>query len=354
MSASSAARAQEADHTAEVLEEIRVEISANNDDLATARERRNAVQGVAQGYNGALRTFSSGSVAHGTVNNPVDDADCGVVLNRVVHPTLGPDGADGDGPRMITESIRDHVMVKVREIYPRARGTLIKRAILITFDEPDDEGVDPSVDLVVALTRKDAEGLWIPNREADDWDASHPEEHTRLLTGDEKPLRVHRARVIRMAKAAIKHDTTPALISFNVEALALSHITTVASLAVSLQLFFAKAASDIARGLTDDPAAISGTIKLPGGMTRERSAKRLRHFADKLQEAIDNGDDREAVESALAELYPAQLPDAQRSAKARLADAIRRSDVGAIRTGLSIAPAAAVKPTHSYGDGASA
>lgn len=248
--------------------------------------------------------------------------------------------------------MREHVMAIVRETYPGARSRLTKRAILVRFNEPNTDGVDPSVDLVVALTRKDADGLWIPNRDKDDWDASHPEEHTRLLTADGKSLRVHRARVIRLAKAAIKHDSTPALISFNLEALALEHITGVQTLAESLQLFFERASSSIKAGLTEDPAGVSGKIKLPDGMTRERSSKRLRHFANKVQEAIDHSADWDAVEVALAELYPEQLPDAQRSAKGQLADAIRRGDKASIRGGLAIAPAATIKPTRSYGDDA--
>jgi len=214
--------------------------------------------------------------------------------------------------------------------------------------------VDPSVDLVVALTRKDDDGLWIPNRDSHDWDASDPEEHTRMLTAKPKALRVHRARVIRMAKAAIKHDATPALISFNIEALALTHITAVATIGESLQLLLESAATDISHGLTDDPAGVSGKIKLPDGMTRTRSAKRLRFFADKVQEALDNTADRAVVKSALSELYPEQLPNAQRSANAKLANAIRRGDTNAIRSRLAIAPTAVIKPTRSYGDDAAA
>lgn len=353
MSWTAAARAEEPDHANDVLEEIRQEISASDDDLREARKRRDLVLKAAASFPGTLRTFKSGSVAHGNVNNPVDDADGGMVLDRRVYVELGPDSADGEGPEDIVNEVRDHVMGIVRETYPKARSRLIKRAILIRFNEPNADGVDPSVDLVVALTRKDAEGLWIPNRDKDDWDASHPEEHTRLLIAGGKALRVHRARTIRLAKAAIKHDSTPALISFNVEALALEHVTELRTIAESLQLFFHEAASSIKAGLTEDPAGVSGKIKLPDGMTRERSSKRLRHFADKLQEAIDHNDDRDAVEEALAELYPDQLPDVQRSAKAQLADAIRRGDKTAISTGLAVAPAATIKPTRSYGDDAS-
>lgn len=350
MSLSAAARAGDPDYASDVLEEIRQEISANDDDLREARNRRDAVLKAAAGFDGTLRTFRSGSVAHGNVNNPVDDADGGVVLDRRVHVSLGPDSADGDGPKEIVDDVRGHLMPLVRKTYPKARSRLIKRAILIRCNEPNAAGVDPSVDLVVALTRRQKKGLWIPNRDKDDWDASDPEEHTSLLAADGKRLRVHRARIIRLAKAAIKHDSTPALISFNVEALALEHVTEVEAMVESLQLLFDKAASSIKAGLTDDPAGISGKIKLPDGMTRERSAKRLRHFAEKVQEAIDHSDDRNAVESALAELYPDQLPGAQRSAKAQIANAVRRGDKGDMRRGLSIAPAAPVKTPRSYGD----
>lgn len=347
-----AARAESPDHAEDVLEDIRQEISASDSDLAEARERRTVVLDAAAGFDGALRTFASGSVAHADVNNPVSDADGGLVLDRRVHSSLGPDSDDDEGPDAVMDEVRNHVMGVVRESYPSARSRLIKRAILVKFNQPNADGVDPSVDLVVALNRKDATGLWIPNREYDDWDASDPEEHTRLLTAKPKALRVHRARVIRLAKAAIKHDTTPALISFNIEALALIHITSIKALGESLQHFFDHAANDIKAGLTEEPAGVSGKIKLPDGMTRTRSAKRLRFFADKVQEALDNTHDRDAVQAALAELYPDELPNVPRSAKAKIAEAIRRHDTRGIRTGLAIAPSAVIKPARAYGDDA--
>jgi hypothetical protein len=352
MSYNLAAQADESDHAADVLDEIRQDISASDADLKEARKRRDLVLDAAATFAGALRTFKSGSLAHADVNRPVNDGDGGVVLDRRAYPELGPDSSDAKGPESIMGKVRNHVMSSVREAYPNARSRLTKRAILIKFNQPNKAGIDPSVDLVVALTRKDAEGLWIPNRDSDDWDASHPEEHTRLLVAKPKDLRVHRARVIRMAKAAIKHDATPALISFNIEALALEYISEIRTLGESLQRFFDKASADIKTGFTDDPAGVSGRIKLPEGMTRERSSKRLRFFADKVQEALDNSDDLDKVEAALAELYPDQLPDAQRSAKASLAEAIRRGDTGRIRGGLSLAPAAVIKPSRSYGDDA--
>ena len=156
MQYASAARREEPDHSEDVLEEIRQAISASDNDLEEARKRRDLVLKVAATFDGVLRTFKSGSVAHADVNNPVDDADGGAVLNRRVHTTLGPDSEAEQGPEEIMAAVRDHVMPVVRETYPEAKGRLIKRAILITFNSPNSDGVDPSVDLVVALTRKDA------------------------------------------------------------------------------------------------------------------------------------------------------------------------------------------------------
>jgi hypothetical protein len=345
------AKAEEAVHAEEVLEEIRGRISADDDDLREARHRRDLVLEAVNSF-GVLRTFKSGSVAHATVNNPVSDADCGAVLDRRSYANLGPDSEEEEGPDEIMDAVRKHVMGVVREEYEDARSRLIKRAILIRFNEPNADGVDPSVDLVVALTRKEGAGIWIPNRDYDDWDASDPECHTRLLTAKPKDLRRHRARVARLGKAAIKGDSTAALISFNVEALVLDHIDEVDGLIYSLQHFFDEASRSIKAGLTDDPAGVSGKIKLPDGMTRARAAKRLGFFADKVQEAID-AEDRETAEATLAELYPDQLPDAKRSAKRALAKALRSGDDMGIRAGLAIPAAAAIKPVRSYGDGTS-
>ncbi|HWM55524.1 MAG TPA: hypothetical protein VNO20_09070 [Solirubrobacterales bacterium] len=345
------AKAEKASDVEAVLDEVRIEISANDDDLRETRKRRDLVRDAAESFVGVLRTFNSGSVAHGTANNPVDDADGGAVLNRVSYPDLGPDSDEEGGPDDLMREMRDHVMAIVRKDYPKARSRLTKRAILIEFHKPNSDGVDPSVDLVVALTRKDAVGLWIPNRDRDEWNASHPEEHTRLLVAKPKGLRVLRARVIRLSKAAIKKDSTPALISFNVEALALKIVDDEnEGLAEALQRFFDVAADEIKARYTEDPAGVSGRIKLPEGMTRSRSSRRLRFFADKVQEAID-AESREDAEAALAELYPDELPGTPKSSKKSLAEALNAGDEKRVRTAASVAPAAAFKPgMRSHGD----
>lgn len=247
------------------------------------------------------------------------------------------------------DAVRDHVMEKVREKYPKARSRLIKRAIEIKFNSPTADGVDPSVDLIVALYRKETKGLWIPNRDKGSWDPSDPICHTELLTAEPKSLRRFRARIIRLAKSANKSNGKPVLISFNIEALALEIITEVSSLAEGLELFFREAAISIRAGLTNDPANVSGKIKLPEDITRTTAAKRLDFFADQVAKARA-ADTRAAAEDALAELYPEQLPQAARSSKAQLAASLRsgNSSPRAIQAfGLA---STGLKTTRHYGD----
>ncbi|MGH2941443.1 MAG: hypothetical protein ACRDLN_01520 [Solirubrobacteraceae bacterium] len=241
----------------------------------------------------------------------------------------------------------EFVCRELREEYPRIRFELTKRAILFSFDEPiDDE--DPTVDLVICLTRRDQPGYWIPNRKRGRWDASDPETHTALMTAPPKDLRVHRARVIRLAKAAIKNDEDRAVMcSWNISALALTHVTAIGKLSESLAVFFAETAASIEKGPTKDPAGVSAPIKLPDGMTSERAVKRLRCFAERMAEAIEHRDDHTRALKVLGEVFRKQLPEAPRSAKQGLADQLRQGNTSA---GVAAAFGTVSKTPRSFGD----
>lgn len=345
----STAATPEPDHAADILNDVRSRISADDDHLREARARLTAVLKGAESFPGYLRSFRAGSLAHKTVNTPVSDGDGGIVLDRRSYPTLGPDSVTQAGPEATMVALRDHVMPIVRESYPSAKGRLTRRAIKITFGEPDDEDAnDPTVDLVIGLTRKDELGLWIPDKTNATWTASDPEYHTKLLTDPPTDLRRLRAKVIRLAKAAIKHDATPVLSSFNVEALTLEIITELEALPDALATFFDKAASGIKRGRTEDPAGISGPIKLPVGVDLERAAKRLRTLADAAARAVEHTDDLDKVKKQYAVVYPDHV-DVPATSTSAIADALRRKDMPGVRRGLGVAPAAALKPTRSYG-----
>ena len=285
-------------NTAAFLNEIHAELAPSDDTLSAARSRRDEVLAKARTFPGALRTYISGSIAHRTANHDTD-ADCGLVLDRRSHPKLGPDG-EGEGPNQLVEEVRQLLRDRLKEDHPDMRFRVTKRAIKVSFNEPLDDGTDPSVDLIVALTRKD-QGLWIPNTETKGWDASDPEYHTKVLTDDPAELRRVRAKVIRLAKGWNTQYSEPGLCSFNIEALALKCITEEHGVPDGLAELFRYAASDLKKRLTPDPAGVSKPIKLL--IDRDTVVGRLQRAAKSMREALDNDDDKTKVQEAMAGLY---------------------------------------------------
>src|ERR1700733_1318816 len=64
------------DYASQILADVRGQIAVDDEILSETKARRNLVKRVARRFPGALKTFDSGSVAHGTVNRPVADEDC--------------------------------------------------------------------------------------------------------------------------------------------------------------------------------------------------------------------------------------------------------------------------------------
>lgn len=333
------------DYAGQVLTDVRRQIAVDDDVLSETKARRNLVKKHARSFPGALKTFDSGSVAHGNVNKPVSDADCGVVLDRRKYQELGPDGDDVP-PNNIVNEMAEHVIDGVREEYPDAIYKVCKRAILIEFHERIDEQQDPSVDLIVALSRVEGDGRWIPNTEAERWDASDPEKHTRLLNDVDISARVHRARVIRLAKAAVKQDATPVVSSFNLEALALDYVDDDNTIAESLRDLLLEGADSLVEGPTPDPAEVSDPIKLPDGVSRATAVARLRELGDAVARAIDAATLKDA-ETALAKVFPDHVESG--SGVRSLGDALRRHKRARMGTAFGIG-AADLKPARAFGD----
>ena len=340
----------------QVLDDVRAQLAPDDVVLKEARERRDLVRAAAESFNGALRTYRSGSLAHGTANCPVHhrdqglDADCGVVLERRVHTLLGPDGV-GIGPIEIVNKMVAHITSKVREQYPSATFRVTKRAILIEFHQPLATTEDPSVDLIVALTRKDKPGLWIPNTEKDDWDPSHPEKHTELFTSGDRSLRGTRARAVRLAKAENKRTGMPLLCSFNVEAFGWMFTESGMSVPSALAALWRKGAADLRVRLTPDPAEVSPPIKVAD---RDAAIRDLEYAASQLEAAMSKPWDEEWVTGQLALLWPEFIARPGETSKARLAAAMKnKSHLGVTGAGLlstSTSTGTALKHPRSFGD----
>lgn len=335
-------------HTDDILVEIQKKIAPSDETLEAVRSRRDEVLSIAGRYVGTLRTYTAGSIAHRTANDDTD-ADCGVVLDRRSYHELGPDG-DGGVPNDIVEDVRSYIRDRLKDRHPDIAFRLTKRAIKVTFNEPLPDGSDPSVDLIVALTRA-AGALWIPNLEQKRWDASDPECHTRLLTAEPAGLRRMRAKVIRLAKAWNKQYSQPGLCSFNIEALALEAIKEEVGVADGLATFFNYAASDLSKRQTPDPAGVSAPIKTP--IERQTAASRLGKAAETLETALNSDNENDARDDLASVYWVYVTPSPGSSSKAAFAKALREgnSAVRVVPGSISVAGSAgvALKTTRAYG-----
>jgi len=343
-------------YTNNLLDDVRAQLAPEDTVLKEARERRDIVCAAAESFRGATRSFASGSLAHKTANCPIHqrdkglDADCGVVLSRVFFPELGPDGTAKEGPDDILAAVLAHTRPRVLRRWPRATFTITKRAIYIEFHAPLPGGEDPTVDLVVGLTRASGEGLWIPNTEQHRWDPSHPEKHTDLLTAEPQQLRLTRAHAIRLAKAENKRSGEPVLCSFNIEAFGLMFVAPGMSQATVLGAMWRRGAADLREQLTPDPAGVSAPIKVAD---RDRAIERLDAAADALESALAQDGDPVAVRRYLRPLFPEFIAEtAGEATKARAVEALkshqwpRVASTGVLTTGVG----ASLKQPRSFGE----
>lgn len=342
--------------TQDLLDDIRQQLAPSDEVLKEARARRDLVRGIGETFPGTVRSFQSGSLAHGTANCPIHqrdaglDGDAGLVLDRRTHPHLGPDSDAKVGPSEIVEAIRSHVAVGVRKRYPAAVISTTKRAILVEFHSALREGEDPTVDLVVCIDRQGKPGVWIPNTEKDSWDPSHPEKHTELLTAEPAQLRRVRARAIRLAKAENKRTATPPLSSFNIEALALMFVEDGIDSARALLAIWRDGAADLQIRLTPDPAGVSAPIKVADP---DLAVSRLEAAANVLQSALDHDDDEDWVRRQLAQLWPDFVAGSPASVtKARLAEALKsgKKVSAAAGVGLALSGGTALKAPRAFGE----
>ena len=341
--------------TQDLLDEVRKQLAPDDAALSLARRRRDAVRAAAATFRGVLRHYPAGSLAHGTANCPIHhrdlglDGDCGVVLDRRSWASLGPDG-QGVGPVDVVNAMRDHLAAALRSNYPGATLQVTKRAILIEFHDALPTLEDPSVDIVVGLTRANAPGLWIPNTETNTWNPSDPEQHTALLTGEPKAQRVTRARAIRLAKAHNKLAVPPPLCSFNVEAFGLMFVKPGSGLPQALLDLWSGGAVDLSRRLTPDPAGVSQPIKVAD---RAEAVRVLSEAAKALQLALGNDANPAFVRSVLQPLWPDFISPRPGEVSKAMAVARTRSGEGLRITGAGLLSATAgstLKQPRSFGE----
>ncbi len=332
-------------HTNNILEDVRQQTAAEKPALDVARNRRDDVLGVASTLPGTLETYRSGSLAAGLMIRPVTDGDCGLVLDRRVFPELGPDG-NGVGPMEKVRAVKRLLLSGLRDTYPNVTVEVMKRGLLIEMHEPMDEDQDPTVDLVIALNRRQDDALWIPKIDWDDesatWSPGHPKKHLQLLRGGSEDLIRVRSRIIRLGKAWKNQFDDPGICSFNIAALALEAIEFPEPLDRAMVRFFEYAAAALAIAETDDPAGVSGPIHVDDQPGRHEVVRRLERSAASMRQALAHDDDLDTVTDLMRMVFPDQVKPP--SAQVRIADALRSksSSVG-LGSGLGLTTGASTQ-----------
>lgn len=346
------------DASNQALRDILNQISVAVPVLNEAKKRRSTVLEMSMKHPSALdgSAYRSGSVAHGTQNSPLEDADGGNMMDRrsVEFRGFGP---GGEGPVRFIEDMAAFIEPLIKTEYPNARLDLSgNRAIKIDFNQvvevEDGVSIDPYVDLMVGLSREEG-GIWIPNKRTNSWDVGDPKWHTwRMTESDPKELRVHRAHILRLAKRAVKEDNRApgrrqVMYSWNLSALALEVITQKRSLGDSLALFFGYAAHSIAKQLTNDPSPrVTEPLKLPDGVTQNEASARLWKMHESVSEA-NRQLSKIGARQALADLYGTDMGAILEREKRALSGGLRNAN------GLAVASVLGVdsppKPVLSHG-----
>lgn len=333
----------------DLLDEVREQIEADDDALAETRARLQLVRTSGESFYGALRSYRSGSLAVHSMNAPVTDGDGGLVLNRNNYPGLGPEGTGEEAPADIVEELRSHLGPLIREVYPDAWVGTSKRGPKVHFGALLADGTDPTVDLVLALTRKEGEGIWIPNLDDDSWDPSHPEKHRDLFNDGATAFRSTRRKITRLAKAWNKQYTVPGASSFEISTWAYEFVTPGLGMAKGLWTVFDSAASRLEAGdPTPDPAGVSADLHLE--IDAHRMAKRLRAAATNMKAALDATNDDD-VRDGLSKVFWNYL-DSPKAATSSLAEAAKklRTPTTAAAIGVPVlATTAGASVARAYG-----
>lgn len=289
------------DTVASLLVEVRKQIEAPDDGLREARQRLTLVLSKAASFYGTLRTYRSGSLAAHTMNAPVTDGDGGLVLNRNYYPRLGPDGLDEEAPEDIVEELIEHLRPLLRETYPDVKMYKSKRGPKIHFFAPLADGTDPTVDIVVAMSRKKGNGLWIPDLKAGEWEASDPEGHITLFNDSTPAVRSTRRKIMRLAKAWNKQADKPGASSFLMSVWAYEFVEPGMGVANGLMALLEGAAARLVAGEpTRDPAGVSPDLSTK--IDSETMALRLSKAAGHLRTALDASSEEE-IQDAMSRVF---------------------------------------------------
>lgn len=158
------------------FDSFQTEINADPTQLRKARDRRDLFKLAFNSEDDVERTFPSGSLARGTMLEPIHDVDFVVVFEQAEHPDWGKPGSSatdalsyvGSRVNTLLGATSGSVAQAVRLASPR------NHAVKCFLDDPKMEGAF-TVDVMPALQRSDG-SLLIPETTSSRWIEADPED----------------------------------------------------------------------------------------------------------------------------------------------------------------------------------
>jgi len=151
-------------------------VNADPEQLTEARRRRNLVKKAFGTEADVIERFPSGSLARGTMLEPIHDVDYILVYDSAAHPDWGEPGPSSDGAL-------SYVGGRINTLLGATSGTVANEVRLAAprnhcvkcfFDDPEAE-LPFTVDVMPALRRPDGT-LLIPEKHSELWVPAHPED----------------------------------------------------------------------------------------------------------------------------------------------------------------------------------
>jgi hypothetical protein len=152
------------------------EVNAEPEQLGEARRRRNLVKKAFGSESDVVERFPSGSLARGTMLEPIHDVDYVLVYDTATHPDWGEPGPSSAGAL-------SHLGERINGLLGATNGTVANEVRLAAprnhcvkcfFDDPEAE-LPFTVDVMPALRQPDGT-LLIPEKRSEQWVPAHPED----------------------------------------------------------------------------------------------------------------------------------------------------------------------------------
>lgn len=249
-------------NVADAFEAYQKIVNADEEQVRTARARRDLFKDAFADEPDVIEVKPSGSLARGTHKDPIHDVDTIIVFDAAAHPEWGQPGDSA-------EEALNHAQRRVRDLLG-SDGTHSPGQVRLTrwrnhavkcfLDDPD----DPDAFTVDAMPALLSEGQYlVPEFATKTWVLTDPQHLIHEVAARHAAWGKY-AGTIRMLKAwAAAHGTEAAPIkSLVMEVLALGYLPTNHTRPVALREFFTTATFQIENhSLVSDPADLCGPIQ---------------------------------------------------------------------------------------------